>query len=117
MVPSISFMLLTSVAQSSHYMRPRSVLVGERDSEERERERMNGASLRVAKRGTDGDDVDVDAFKLQESEEEINNVSSKSNIHSEPAKKKKKKKKKKAEGRRLGDLPVFSCDIPLELHG
>lgn len=27
---------------------------------------------RVAKRGTDGDDVDVDAFKLQESEEEIN---------------------------------------------
>ncbi|CAL9778227.1 unnamed protein product [Musa acuminata subsp. burmannicoides] len=38
MVPSISFTLLTSVAQSSHYMRPRSVLVGERDSEERENE-------------------------------------------------------------------------------
>ncbi|CAL9086092.1 unnamed protein product [Musa acuminata var. zebrina] len=79
---------------------------------------MNGASLRVAKRGTDDDDVDVDACKLQESEEEINNVFSKSNIHSEPAKKKKKKKKKKAEGWEVTlSRMVFSCDIPGELHG
>ncbi|CAL9135162.1 unnamed protein product [Musa textilis] len=118
MVPSISFVLLTSVAQSSHYLRPRSVLVGERDSEEREseRKRMNGVRLmchisRAAKRGTDDDDVDV---KLQEREVEISNAFSKSNIHLEPAKKKKKKKKKKKAAR---GWEVFSCDTPGELHG